>query len=273
VRLTTAGLHTCGSDVPSLPSRLDRNDRRRHTFGSKMNAQEDIDSASVVVKGHFNPTIFSPAWLAVEGIISKEDSAEATIEIIAPQIAVIQLPWVRCQVDDTSLQLTTADPQEFLRLRDLGVAILNVLRHTPVGAVGLNRAVHFGVSDPQRWHAIGDTLAPKEPWDGVLDVVGTGSVTVQGVRPDDYLGHVQVTVEPSMRVQPGIFVAYNDHHLLQKSERRIRSREEMVPQPKYITPDNKLIPMALDVITNNWETSMTRADLIIARVASMGGGL
>jgi hypothetical protein len=70
------------------------------------------------------------------------------------------------------------------------------------------------MSSESAWHDFGHLLAPEEPWEGLLEKPGLLNVTVQGVRTDDYTGHIQVQAQPSKRIQHGVHLGVNDHYQL-----------------------------------------------------------
>ncbi|MBN1675503.1 MAG: hypothetical protein JXR37_30965 [Kiritimatiellae bacterium] len=122
------------------------------------------------------------------------------------------MDWVDVQVLRDRFAMRTLQDGCEEALRDLVLGTFSLLRHTPAGVMGLNRAVHFTVEDDEAWHAIGHRLVPKaRVWDEVLREPGTRSVAVQGKRPDQFRGYILVKLEPSSVVQPGVFVDVNDH--------------------------------------------------------------
>lgn len=42
------------------------------------------------------------------------------------------------------------------------------------------------------------------------------NLIIQGQRQDEYKGHIQVKIEPSSKIQPGIFISINDHYEIQE---------------------------------------------------------
>jgi hypothetical protein len=81
--------------------------------------------------------------------------------------------------------------------------------------MGMNRFLHYRVPSIERWHAIGHFLAPKEPWNEVLDTPGLKSLSMEGKPLEDASTSTRriltVRVEPSVRTQPGVFFEINDH--------------------------------------------------------------
>src|SRR5262249_52322167 len=99
----------------------------------------------------------------------------------------------------------------FERLAGTLCDTFDILKHTPVRLFGVNNEAHFRASSIEKWHALGHRLAPKEHWQKFFKEPGMQSLTIrQTPRPDGLKGHVQITVEPSVRIFPGVYVAIND---------------------------------------------------------------
>ncbi len=170
-----------------------------------------IQGASIVLRGEFNPAILTPGWLAAQGLLGEKESTLIHNQAVLNRLSIFHVSWLNCQATEDQLQLTTEEPPEFSRLRDVAAGILEVLSHTPISVMGINRHFHFQMPTYEEWHRLGDTLAPKEPWEGLLSLPGTTIVEVQGVRSDSYGGFIRVNVQPSKQVKAGVYVGYNDH--------------------------------------------------------------
>jgi hypothetical protein len=103
------------------------------------------DTANVVVKGIFNPGIFSPSWLHANGVIGTAEYNNAQIELITPDVAKFVCVWLDVTVTRDALQLATTEVVEFERLRDAVVAVLELIPHVPLAVMGINRSAHFDV--------------------------------------------------------------------------------------------------------------------------------
>jgi len=232
----------------------------------------EIDGVSVVVKGLFNPAIFSPAWLLSQDLIGSSEYTEAQVDIISRDLAVFRAAWLSCQVTPDAMQISTNDPDEFERARDVAAGVLGVLHHTPIAAMGINREVHLLVPSASRWHGIGDILAPKAAWESALIMPGMRSVTMWGIRPDSYAGRVQVQVEPSLRMPRAVYVAHNDHYILARVDSQPTSREA----PWYLEPELDLEPtadkleVALSILADDWHSSLERANEVVSLIAKLG---
>lgn len=232
-----------------------------------------IDSVSVVVRGAFNPAIFSPSWLLAEELIGASEYEAADVRTIQHQLAAFQTGWLDLVATSEVFQVSTDVPDEFERCRDVVIGVLRALAHTPIAYLGINRQVHFAVSSPEEWHEIGDRLAPKEWWDDIVHLPGMRILNIEGVRTDKYAGQVHVQVEPSQTVVQGIYVAHNDHFTLMGVESQPADRIQLMKvSNKLIEPSKDRIPVALEILTNEWVASMRRAEQAVERVAQVGKG-
>jgi hypothetical protein len=175
-----------------------------------------IDSASIVLLGNFNPRIYQPAWFGAQGLIRPQEVEKAQIAIIRNEVADFTCDWLRIQVTQDRFYAGNTEAGHWQQLMDLVVGTFRILEHTPVRALGLNRGMHFPVSSEQAWHAIGDSLVPKDFWSSVMEGrSGLRSLTVLGKRPGAEAAGLNVKVEPSVQraVAPhGVFVETNEHY-------------------------------------------------------------
>lgn len=233
-----------------------------------------FDSATIVVKGHFTPTLFSPAWLLGRQLIGQAEFSDSEVEVISRDLTEFRSGWVRLHSRPDALQLSTSEVEEFDRLRDLAVGMLGTVKETPIGAMGINRAVHFSVDDIDAWHAVGDTLAPKELWQDVLVLPGMRSLSVQGVRPDLLGGWIGVRVEPSMATPGAIFFEHNDHYNLTHVERQPIERTEQRVWESNELPAELVsvdrVDVAIDILKENWTDSMRRAQDVLRALMRIG---
>lgn len=168
------------------------------------------DEAAIVLVGAFNPAIFHPAWLAHHGLIPEHEAEAASVQIISNEVAVIVLKWARIEVTRDRFSLRSNDETHFEPLRDLAVAIFQLLEHTPIKQIGLNRDIQFELPTEDEWHKIGHKLAPKDIWAKHLKEPGMARLSIQSVRPDDFKGTVIVSVYPSgLKL---VTIAVNDHY-------------------------------------------------------------
>ena len=233
-----------------------------------MRIEPEISGVTVVLLGKFNPAIFTPAWFELHDLLPQSVVEDADLQIAHQQATSFSAGWLRLQVTVDRFVVETLQAPH-VRLRDLVARTFKeYLHHTPLGAFGINRDVHFRVKSFAERDRIVRTLAPVEPWgdwgkdiglDGELG--GMTSLTMSQFDPPRRPkgGQVNVTVEPSTRVgkgRTGVYVRINDHYASENAELRTAER-------------------LMDLFERNFETSVARSDGIIDHVMSLtkGGSL
>jgi len=206
-----------------------------------MSATPEIDGVSIVLLGSFNPSIFQPWWFLANGLASEPQVEAAEIRLIVPEA--VDLSMCSCNFRITRNRFSAETLEDPPVVRDLVAGVFSLLKHTPVRSMGLNRTQHFRVASEDEWHAIGDRLAPKDIWEAVLEGrPGLLSLTVQGARPDSYDGRVNVKIEPSAKVQHGVFFEYNDHYVVSESGE-----------------DKESASIVLEILSESWQEFMRRS--------------
>jgi len=193
--------------------------------------------ASIVLLGVFNPKIFQPAWLAAQGLVRQEEADAADVSVVHRDVAVFTIDWAAIQVVRERFSVRPAKEGHDEEIRDLVLGIFRLLIHTPLHALGINKMAHLAIESEEAWHALGDRLAPKPPWDGILENPGMRSLTMQGRRADEFKGFTNVKIEPSMAVQPGIFVDVNDHYEVE-DKKSVIGGESIVSILENVWPDS-----------------------------------
>lgn len=231
-----------------------------------------LDGMSIVVVGRFNPSIFSPAWLRLHNLIGAREAKEAEISVIVPPAAVFSTDWLNVDVTEDRLVLSTTMVQEFQQLRDVAVGVLTVLAETPVSLLGVNRELHWPVATAEAFHDFGDALVPKDFWEEFLHLPGTSDLTIESVRTDEWQGSVQVTVQPSVRVQQGVYARVNHHLDLVRREAQPQSRQDFA-NPTYrsvpVSSSSELIPVALTILRDRWTNLTSSAEAILQRLVKL----
>jgi hypothetical protein len=230
-----------------------------------------IDTASVVIRGAFDPAAFSINELENQGLTSREEISGALQKFSTSDFVLLETQQLRFLGNREVLQFNAQQPDQFSLLRDFAVNVLRLFKDDKISVLGMNREAHFVAKTQAEWHKIGDALVPKDVWDGVMHHVGMASMTVQGAREDKYLGFRQVTVQPSALVPQGVFVSHNDHYTLEMTDEPPTSRDQiqtLAKQPALSNSDK--IPVAIRVLNEEWENSMARAASVIERVAQQG---
>jgi len=224
------------------------------------------DRVTAVLVGNLNPAIFHPAWFALNKLVSKEDAANAIVRVIHPELSNFDVGELSIQVDKQRFAVACPGRQHEM-LRDLIVGSFgNILSHTPIQAMGINREVHFDTGDFAVRQAVGETLAPKAPWGEWGDILETRSndphlaggllvMTMREVRDNkDKPGWVQAEVQPSA-LQPirrsGILMTINNHY-------EVRSAENEGDVERLI-----------QLLDSEWMTSINKSDFIVDQIQAL----
>ena len=178
----------------------------------------EIDGATIVLLGEFNPAIFQPAWFSHHGLIGEQEAKAAKISVIHPEVADFKLDWLQLQVTQNRFVASAFDAGHSLPLKDLVMGTFSLLSHTPAVQMGCNRHMHFKAESEEEWHRLGDMLAPKDVWSDVLaGRPGLRSLTIEAKRPDGSAKWVRVTVEPSNKLG-GFYFSTNEHYAVEAEE-------------------------------------------------------
>lgn len=227
------------------------------------------DNMAVVVLGEFAPLTITPQWLRKMDLIGEEDYDSYSIEIISSGATIVSFGSIQLKVVPETLQVTTDVAADVEVARDLAAGILLSKGSPEVSMMGINRTVHFE-APLDGYHAIGDALAPKDVWGSTLHLPGMLNLGIRGVRDDGYGGSVNVQVQPSNVVLPGVFVSINDHYDLTYAD--TVSDRDSAEVLKEVVPQRSAdkIPVAVKILTDGFSASRVRAQMIIDRVASLG---
>ncbi|WP_157575090.1 hypothetical protein [Jiangella muralis] len=233
-----------------------------------------LEGASVVVRGQFNPAMFSPAWFLMNGLVGKAEYEAADVEAIVAPVASFRLDWLQVNVQAEMFQVLTDKTDAYESLRDVAVGALGALPGTPISQLGINRQVHLVTENAHEWHAVGDALIRNDVWEGVLTLPGLADVTTWSVRPDKYAGRIQVQVQPSSKVEFGVYIAYNDHYDLTIVESQPQSRDEFGTRPNAGTGtlSAEKVSVAVEILSGEWAECMKRAGQVVERVAAQKEG-
>lgn len=186
-------------------------------------------------------------------MLRSAEADAAKIQVISPQITSFNTEWLELRVTQERFQAETLQEAYNESLRDLTLGAFQLLSHTPISRMGLNRHFHFRMADKDRWHLVGDSLAPKQPWGNILDAPGMRSLTMEGVKSKEGKGYVRVTVEPSNRIQPGVYIAVNDHYELEVEVKGVAGTA-----------------LALEILKTCWVDSMKESRTIADRIVQLG---
>lgn len=204
----------------------------------------------IVAVGDLNPAIFQPAWFAAEGIINSQEAAAATIDVISAQATLFHVDWLRVQVVPDRFVVATENEAYYQHLHDLVASTFSKLVHTPIRAIGINYSCHCRFEDETRWDNISREFAPANPWSDLLHEPRMRSLTMQGARPSGPMGRVEITVEPSMQINNGMYIHVNNHYDLAKEDLGSRAM--------------------LRVLESEWRDTMQKYKFVLERIVPGG---
>lgn len=228
-----------------------------------MRIEPEISAASIVMVGFFNPQIFQPFWLAKHGIISEEEAEVANLALIHPEITRFTLEGeFSLQVERERFLIDRA-VAPLIRIADVTCKIFGeLLPHTPIRQIGINRMIHFDVGSQSARDQIGLKLAPREPWGEWGRLVSSGkdekhgglqSLTlIQKDVSDRPSGWIMAKIEPSnliARGRTGIYMEINDHFDIAK------------------TPDGA--DEIVEILRSRFDSSLANSDSIIDQIMSL----
>jgi hypothetical protein len=88
--------------------------------------QLELGGRAIVLSGVFNPAIFQPVWLADNSLLRREETDEAEIGVIHPDVAAFNAGWLQLQVTRELFSATSSDPAAHELLGDF---VGGVFRH------------------------------------------------------------------------------------------------------------------------------------------------
>jgi hypothetical protein len=189
----------------------------------------DKEIISIVFVGKFNPVIFQPLWFSSENLIRKSEGEEAKVELIHPDVTIFNLDWIRLEVLRDKIIFRSLQDEHEEEIADLIVSTFKLLRHTPIDKMGINKEVIFSAENEQAWHKIGDTLAPKEIWEPIVNKPGMNSVTIESLRgASTFKGYIRTKIEPYQNLKYGVSISVNDHYEIEVNERTITNSDDII---------------------------------------------
>ncbi len=171
-----------------------------------------IHNISIVLVGHFNPSIINPSWLALKKLIRISEAENANLKVSHPEISDFSLSYVNIQVTKEKFIFVCDNESDFDITRDLAVSIFRILNETPINGIGLNHMLHFSLKNEDEYIKFGDWLAPHEIWKDILNKPRL--IELKIVEPIDSgkPERSQVTITPSDKINPfGVRLLLNYH--------------------------------------------------------------
>jgi hypothetical protein len=184
---------------------------RRATMSSISPPHESQErAAAVVLVGRFNPSIFQPAWFEAKDLVAPVD-AESKNMILMDGYVSYETPQFqlvctedRCQFGTTA-KTATADV-----LRDIVVGTFALLPETPLWEFGVNHAAHIP-KDVRSWDELAAQLGDPHRTFVLLPNQRLSTVEFGADRDDGRQGRRTILLQPSILLDGGVYVGFNDH--------------------------------------------------------------
>jgi len=165
---------------------------------------------SIVFVGDFNPVIIQPYWLRSKGLIKEEEAENAKVEVIHNELVRFSIDWASLQITRDRFELRTSQQPYFEPLKDLGTSVFEILRETPLRAVGINHLRHYTLTEKE-YKELGNTLAPFKNWEGVLK--SPALLSLEMIQQEEEGRAVRVRIQPSdtLRAPYSFMININEH--------------------------------------------------------------
>jgi hypothetical protein len=169
-------------------------------------ATTPLEGAVIVLEGSINPAIFNPAWLLAVGLVNEKEATSVDPRFIDPELSRFQIAGKAIEARRDQLTVaSTPDLPSFHAIGDFAQEMLTLLPHTPIFAIGMNRVLHQPMSG-STFRTLSELLAPPDIWNSTGLLAAPSIQTITMTEPGDDSGSIEMTVEPSTVVTPGVYV-------------------------------------------------------------------
>lgn len=223
----------------------------------------DSIKTTIVLVGNFNPRIFVPLWFSNNEVIGKEESEKADVEVVHKEFTKFKLDWLTLVAEPQRFITEVIQPPD-IRLHDFVLKTFGeLLPHTPIWAMGINRGVEFDAGSREARDRIGFKLAPPEAWgewsEDLLRQESDGnhggmmSLSMRQVTVDDRSGgYIQSQVEPVKGSVSSVRVHVNDHYEISKPADQVEGCSEII-----------------GLMSDRYEKSIGRSDWIVDQIMEL----
>lgn len=170
-------------------------------------------SASVVIRGEFDPIRLAPTTLRKQGFLTESEEDSVDIEVVFRDVVKFATDSMLVFATRDKILMRAEGQENEEPLKDIWIGIIRSLSDIVVSKVGLNHDRRYSFAAEQDWHALGNRLAPKAVWGDTLESPGLLALVLKSQRPDALDGYIHTKVEPFQNddVPFGVLVDVNDH--------------------------------------------------------------
>lgn len=177
------------------------------------------DHVSAVLIGSFNPSIFHPSWLALHELISTEASEAADLQVSHPDLSRFDANFMSFDIQKSRVLIRCESDKDGL-VFDMVMSIFgNLLPHSPVWRIGINRTMDILCGTEEKRDALGRRMAPQDAWGNwgkdIASAKGTNHGGMQRLimrqipRHDGKEGHFQADLQPLSSSPDAIRLDFN----------------------------------------------------------------
>ena len=122
------------------------------------------------------------------------------------------LEWLGLQVTPDRFTASTTDSAHLEPVKDLVLGAFSVLEHTPLRMMGMNRDIHRKLLSQEVLNRIAGHLVSTGFWHQAISDSRPQSIKMAGRRPSIEDAVLNVTIEASARLVPGMYMGFNEHY-------------------------------------------------------------
>jgi len=175
--------------------------------------------ASIVLIGDFNPKIFQPNWFVQNDLIREQEGNDVKDLVIHNEVVSFNLDWLSIQVTREKIVVLSDHDAYFQLLYDFVVGTFKLLKHTPIRMLGINHHIHIRNTKNTNWNEFSSTIAPKKIWEKAFPK-GEYETIVIKEDIEKYNGFIKMTMQPSSRIDKGIFFEVNNHFQVKEDDKK-----------------------------------------------------
>lgn len=181
------------------------------------------ETASIVLVGNFNPSIFHPEWFIRKGIAEEWDYGTDDNIINLPDTSQFTLPGgKKVTVLLNKFVITSSLASDHLALKDIATSAFAILRETPIAQMGMNYEAEIQISNREDWLQFGRELAPLHHWVEAANYIsdldkeqqetaGLWEMVMNLPRPDELTGFVRPKIQATSLDKFILSFSVNNH--------------------------------------------------------------
>ena len=180
------------------------------------------ETLSIVLVGVFNPAIFQPIWFSLKGLLRESETENAKIEVIHPEVARYTISdWFSVDVTKSRCEFKTYMEPYFDVLKDVVSGSFQILKETPINAIGVNNIFDISLSSPEQYYKFGKELTPLDLWDDSLKDARLLTLEILEQESKDYDNlsrRIRITpTNPDDKISNGVSININNHFVVKES--------------------------------------------------------